>query len=473
MPAFNNEINYQNVNSNVLSYKEWKLWVKSKHWTIKWFIYLILFRPFIDIFYFLKHLSPILSPLYIIGVLTPLFIIASLSNDRMPKKVKSEIDPFFIVFSFFIFFNSLAVFFTFMDLESFGTFIELNAPVYLYLYCRRAVYNNKELDKLLQTFLYSAIVPGLMMIFEIVIHPIKVEYTRGNIARTSGFYADVLNYSIYMTLSVLILGYFYIKNRNDYWGKKKIRKIMYPAFLICFLGLFKISHMATISIFIVLIFLFILYLQKESKFAAIVFIVISFPVFYFVAKDKIEAQVFPLISKDVEVYQGEKDFERGFNGRFGRWEKFIGVFEDNVPFFFRMIGPSFTFNSDIKKMVVGIHNDYLRISFLTGYVGFFFWMIFLLQIFIKSRFLVVHEKFLITGALAILLLYSVSTVPTVYFPLMYMILSIFSYAVIPNKAKKILNENSDVINSRKVTTPFLRPRFGYGNINPVQTQKPL
>ncbi len=470
---FDNTINYLNAKSDILDYTKWKIWFKSKHWTIRWFIVLVLIRPIVDVFYFLKHTSPILSPLYLIGVFTPILIFVSLGNDRFPKKVRSEIDPFFVLWCLLIFFNSLAVYFIFMDVDTFGVFISLNAPAYLYFYIRRVVFNVKELEKILQTFLYSAIFPGVMIVYEIVVGPIKHEFTRGTIARTSGLYADVLNYSIYMTLTVLILGYFYIKYRNDYWGKKKIRKIMYPVIVVIFLGLFKINHIATFFIFICLIALFILYLQKQNKFATIVFIVISFPIFYYFGKDKLDDQVMPLISRDIEVYEGEQQFERGFNGRFGRWEKFIDVFNEKVPFFFRMVGPSFTFTTEIKKMVLGIHNDYLRITFLTGYIGLIFWILYLIQVFIKSRFLVVHEKFLVTGALVLIVLYSVSTVPTIYFPLMYIIFSIFSYAVIPNRAKKILNEKPDIVAPRKAAAPFLRPRFGNPNINKIRTEKPV
>ncbi|HRZ78170.1 MAG TPA: hypothetical protein P5248_12420, partial [Bacteroidales bacterium] len=65
-----------------MKHREWKHWVRSKPWALRWFIYLVLLRPVIDNLYYLKHVSPFLSPLYIVGVLSPLLALSALLRYR-------------------------------------------------------------------------------------------------------------------------------------------------------------------------------------------------------------------------------------------------------------------------------------------------------------------------------------------------------------------------------------------------------
>src|SRR5262245_10118257 len=75
-----------------MSFKEWRRWLKELPWSCKWFVLFILIRPVADNFYSLKEISPLYSPLYILGVLTPVFILLSFLSNRMPRKHPSPAD---------------------------------------------------------------------------------------------------------------------------------------------------------------------------------------------------------------------------------------------------------------------------------------------------------------------------------------------------------------------------------------------
>ena len=78
-----------------MSFKEWREWYKSLHWTRQWFVILNLIRPITDNFYELKQVSIVLSPLYIIGGLTPIFVVASMTNKHFERSQPSALDtPF-------------------------------------------------------------------------------------------------------------------------------------------------------------------------------------------------------------------------------------------------------------------------------------------------------------------------------------------------------------------------------------------
>src|SRR4249920_2644732 len=75
-----------------MNFKEWKKWLGELPWSCKWFVLFILIRPVTDNFYNLKEISPLYSPLYILGILTPVFILLSFLSSRFPKKYSSPVD---------------------------------------------------------------------------------------------------------------------------------------------------------------------------------------------------------------------------------------------------------------------------------------------------------------------------------------------------------------------------------------------
>src|SRR5437016_327172 len=92
-----------------MSFSEWKYWFRSLPWSLRWFPLLILIRPLVDNFYYLKNVSPVLSPLYIVGVLTPLLAIYGMAVIR--RQQRSPVDVYFSVLTFLMLISVLFLFF--------------------------------------------------------------------------------------------------------------------------------------------------------------------------------------------------------------------------------------------------------------------------------------------------------------------------------------------------------------------------
>ena len=199
---------------------------------------------------------------------------------------------------------------------------------------------------------------------------------------------------------------------------------------ICALGLFSISHIATLGVFLTLFTLFIYYSFRSN--ITLVLLVVSFiGVLYMgFGKESIETHVNPLLEKEIEVYKGERPQERGFHGRMSRWPEMIGVFS-TLPVNAIIFGAPISFQ-DIIFLVTGVvHDDFLRILFLTGVLGFTLYSLFFIFLFIKTFGLKITDRFLGFGALIIMGLFSISMMPTMYSSLIYIIYCIFSFILLP------------------------------------------
>ena len=128
-----------------MKFKNWKIWLKSKPWILKWFIILVLLRPIIDNLFFLKNISPFLSPLYIVGVLTPILVIIAIT--KTPKPQRSSLDKYFKIWSFFV---AIGIFFVILfdplSMDSLEYLLKLSIPIYIYFFARRLYkrYNGKH-----------------------------------------------------------------------------------------------------------------------------------------------------------------------------------------------------------------------------------------------------------------------------------------------------------------------------------------
>lgn len=74
-----------------MSFQAWKKWLLALPWSFRWFAILVLLRPILDVFYFLKEISPAISPLYIVGTLTPILIIFLFLTVHFPEKKRTSL----------------------------------------------------------------------------------------------------------------------------------------------------------------------------------------------------------------------------------------------------------------------------------------------------------------------------------------------------------------------------------------------
>lgn len=407
--------------------KNWINWISEKPWKYRWFIFLILLRPIIDNFYYLKEVSPLLSPLYIVGVLTPIFAIPVIFSG---KKITSKLDTIFLVWSFFIFTNVMFLFVYENDLLYYLQWmLKLTTPVYLYYFLRVFIKNKKDFEGLLIALLYSCIPTLGMMMYEFFINPISVQTTRG-VERFEGSYADVMNYAIYISLGFLISSYFYITRENNSFkfSISIFKFIVITAF--CLLGLFMAKHTTTIAIIGALLFYFLIINMKKNKGVVIFFgvlLVIAYGVFGDVFT---EEAIDPLIDREVEVFDGSRDQEQMFHGRMSRWTLAFDEYQD-VNLFAKLIGYPASMKFPYFHIGIAIHNDFLRIFFFTGIFGILIYLRYLYRLFNRTSILPLGLKYLNRGFLIVLLLYSVTTLPTFYPSIMYLIVASWAFLALP------------------------------------------
>ncbi len=401
---------------------------------------LILLRPIIDLFYFLKEISPLISPLYIVGILTPIFIFFSFISRGFPKKIKSLIlDLNFGLWSLLVIFNLLVFFLIMSGFEAVSDIIKYSSPLLLYFFFRHFIRSKVDLIGVLQTFFYSAYIPSALLIYELFFGAINPEFLsegRGGGARIHGGYADIMNYAIYFSGALMIQCYFFLRSsKMKAISSKKIVKLIFVIGL-CFIGFISIKQTSTWAVALFIASLFLFFNLKNLK--VFLVILVMTPVIGYVGVYIFKNKIEPLIEKEYKVIEGEADIERSFNGRMTRWVKYFNIWAE-MPLSSNLFGTSLSNQKVAITMVSGgMHSDYVRVLFLTGIFGLLLYLSFLSFLFRKGFGLASPEKFLIFSAVGSIVLFSISATPLLYAPLLYYILPIFSYAALP---KPILRLN--------------------------------
>jgi hypothetical protein len=417
-----------------MTFREWRIWFKELPWTVKWFVILVLFRPIIDNFYWVKDINPLFSPLNIVGVLTPVLIIWSLSSKSIPSRKISTVDTFLMFYGFLVILNSFVLDVTYGKIELIGNTIKFIIPPFLFIYLRRAIRSERDLNGILTSFLYSGIYILGMLGYETFVNPLQESFVtegRGGGARLIGEYNDMMNYAIYIVGTLLISGYFFLRNIYRKTNSKNPTLKFYSFLALVFFGLVGIKHVSTWSVCLAIFALIILFNLKNFKgFLIIFFMLAIFGAFFgdIIYKDQIE----PLINKEMNVVEGDAETGVALNGRVGRWERYFDIWFSEMTWVDRMFGVGISGHKSAVAMVsAGMHSDFVRNLFLAGILGITFYLLFLFQIFLQFTRFKIPEKFLILGALAAIVLHSVSTLPLMYSSYMYLLLSIFSYACLP------------------------------------------
>lgn len=202
--------------------------------------------------------------------------------------------------------------------------------------------------------------------------------------------------------------------------------------------LFKISHTASYGVFIMLLSLFLLYNLKTNKTVGVILIIIIGSLAYFFGSSTIDEKIAPLIKTDIAVYEGKKENERLLHGRVGRWKKMIEEYSEySVPT--QLFGMPLNITDTYPYVGTGSHNDFVRILFYTGFLGLSVYILILINIFRRIKYLNSNDTFLTIGTFMVLFMYSISTCPTLYAPMLYIIYSVICFIALP---KSIINKSS-------------------------------
>ncbi len=416
-----------------MSFKEWREWFKELPWTVKWFVVLILLRPIIDNFYKLKEVSPFLSPLNIVGVLTPILILISIASKSSTGKTKSKAVIYFYFFGFLVIVNWILLMIFYTKISVAGDLIKSMIPLFLLLYLQYAIKSQRDLHGLMTSFMYSGIYLLVLLLYETFfgsISGVTLTEGRGGGERLLGFYNDMMNYAIYIVGALLIGCYFFLKNIFSKVKSKNYVLKFAGLIAFCMVGLMGIKHASTWAVCLLIFGLMSFYNLKSIKgFFAVLFLIMFLSVFF--GETIYNEQIEPLINKEINVASGESEIEGGLNGRIGRWERYFDVWF-SMPFYSQLFGVS-TSGSKLSLVMcgAGMHNDYVRLLFTTGIVGITFYLLFLIVIVYRAMYFRIPEKFLILGAIMALMLHSISTVPLDYSAYLYILFSIFCFALLP------------------------------------------
>jgi len=416
-----------------MNFKTWRIWFYKLPLSKKWFVAIILLRPYIDQFWEAKS-ENVFSPLQILGALFPILVLLSIAGS---KSRKTEISLLLKILFILIFVNDLTIYLYYPTLANIAEGIRHITFIFIYFYLFYFIQNENDFERILQTFIYASFIPFGLLIYEVFIGPINPEYLsagRGGGARYSGGYADIMTYAIYFMGSFGIINYFLLK--NFYSKISSINLIIYSfvAFF-SFWGLFFIKHSASWAVFTTILLLFAFYQTKKASGLFLMLIVLVVLASSSGIGDVYSDQIYPLISKEFKVFAGNASIESSFNGRMSRWLQYYGVWLQ-MPNYTIITGVALSGFPEIKHMVSGgMHNDFVRFFFLTGIVGLIVYLLFLFAIFKRRKYLSVPDKFISLFAILTIVLYSVSAVPSIYFNLQYIIMAIFVHVIKKSSSK--------------------------------------
>jgi hypothetical protein len=412
----------------MFDFKEWKIWFQALPWSKRWFMWLLLLRPIIDNFYYLKKISPALSPLYIVGVLSPFFVLYY--TPKLPKNPKSSIDTIFNFVSVMVLMSCAFILLRDPSAKDNITFtFKLPVMVYLFYFLRRVVNSRHDMEMILQTFVYSVYFVAASLAYEVLFNPIQVKYSRG-LERIQGNFADVTNYGFYANLSFLCITYFFASKASTVPIAKR-GLWLGASLLFSVTCILKINHGASWAVFISLVGMFgfqNIRVNKAGGLLVVAAIAALIGVFFM---DTLIETIRPLIATDLAVADGDQDSGRLLHGRVGRWEEMFGIFFD-TPFYAQLFGIPLDFSEVNQRFCgTGSHNDFLRHFFMIGIVGFIAYFYFFFHVVTKALRMKPLQQHLVLGGMIFTGLYSVSTNPSIYPPIMYLIVPIICYAALP------------------------------------------
>jgi O-antigen ligase len=241
----------------------------------------------------------------------------------------------------------------------------------------------------------------------------------------------VVNYGIYLMQGFLVTAYFHFRRPSGESDKKSLLRVGF-AVLMATAILMNIHHAATLGIFSTLLLLF-LWHERHRRPGLVGFLsilIVAGTLYY--GQNFLRKEVIPLVEEEIEVIQGRAETGKLLHGRVNRWQHMWERFSAEGPwvlFFGYSMGDGYPY----QMISAGAHNDYVRILFFTGFFGLAIYLGILRGIFKRIRTLERSHRFLATGGLLILIFFSITTTPTMYPPMLYVLYSIFAFAALPQK----------------------------------------
>ncbi len=414
-----------------MTFHAWWHWLVALPWSRRWFVLLVAIRPIVDALYFLKEVSPLLSPLYFIGVMTPVVVAFLMAMRWLPKPMFVHQDYVFAVLMLTVLLNCLFVLGIEVSLVTVEVVLKVTIPFVIYFFARSFIRSGDDLFGVVTTFVFSSIVPFSLLFYETVFEPFgSSDVTRG-MERLEGLYADAVSYAVYSTQAFLCLLYMFLARfRFSTKGIGTATRDITIGFVMCLICLLAIKHAASWAVCFALLGLVVFSSGQRGGFVLVLGLGLMVGVAFFMIGDRIKQDTAALYKTDVAVVHGDLNVERGLHGRVSIWKRLMSDWQ-RFPTVAKLFGSPMSLNPKARLMLLGsVHSDYLRMTFLAGLWGLLLYCGFLAMNFLTSFKAANPEKFLIRGMLILYGMYSITMMPSLYAPCIYLGMSIFAYAAL-------------------------------------------
>ena len=393
---------------------------KSIGYSFKLILIIIALKPIINVLEDTSFINLPISILQIIGLVLFVLLIVGL------KKIDtSKYEMIFFIYKMFIILyviNVLLVTFNNFDFSIIAMSAKVLLAPLMFIYFLKNLRTHSDMNLILNSFLISSIPLLSTSIFSIIIG--ESISTRG-FERISTAYGDIATIGISLNIVLVLLLYRFLSSKISLF-------ILLGYIFVSILVLVNIVHAASTIIFFSIIILFLYYQYKERFFIGIVVSGILIIGSYFTLQDWSYRFINSFFGKELEMISSQESQYRFnddvmFHGRMGRFKRHFDYYLEQNTFNLFLGGLSIKYP---YMMGHGTHNDFLRILFTTGIVGFMLYVSFLLLMLFKSIIISnVYNKFLLQSALLILILYSITLTPSTYVDLNLFLMPTFIYVI--------------------------------------------
>ena len=394
----------------------------------------MLVRPVIDTLFFLKDISPLLSPLYVVGVAVPVLIAANIVTGSLPPVRMRPADWVAMILLLLTLWNVSGLLSGGISVESLETAVKVVTPFLIYFFLRHVIRSKRDLKGILITFLYSSSIPFAMILFEVLVHPLgAVKYTRGFV-RLEGYYADSVSYGTYFVGAFIVAAYLLLDSRRA-TGRARFAFSFLAVGACTTVGLIFIHHVTSwLTFFAILALLIIMSLsflpaRRRSVAPAVVatFVLLG----SLVAGETITKRIDAALKTETEVVEGDAQVTSAFHGRMSRWMRYADAWKDDTPLAAKALGVSLGSiePGSYIMLLPGMHSDYVRMTFAVGVIGLGIYLFWYILFVLRALSFQIPERFLIWSSVVYMLAYSVSVTPSLYMRVTFLCFSILAFSL--------------------------------------------
>lgn len=390
-----------------MNFKLFLKWFRSKTLLNKFFLIILIVKPFLDTFHDLSLFGGI-TLLKLIGIL--IFFICLYSILFRERQIYGSGLGLILVWGVIYTINLTLVLLFNLNLETLSMVFKMGMTVYLLHYFFREIKSEQDVLGYLYAYLLSLVfLIGGFAYSDIIIG--QSEVTRGA-ERIITVYGDIGSIGIQYNLGFIVL--IFLASVNRILKKASVLPRLIPFYILAgFYILIKIHHSASYIIFFILLAYYAVVSMRQNLGRTILLgLAVSIPIsiYYY---DQVFENVNNLINTDLQVVKGEKEAEAAFHGRGARWARHWGYFTSGsfLNYFVGLVGIEHP-----ELVGHGPHNDYLRMTFSSGFIGSIAYLLFNLGVGLRVSFstMALGVKFGILAIIGFWLLQAVSLTPSSY-----------------------------------------------------------